>query len=219
MLAEYYSEKSEYNKVSKGRKDSILQLLHGAKGGKTVLDIGCGEGVLGLSIKKATGAAVYGVDISSSAIEKAKNILDAAFCADIERNEPWQKEITEVSYDYILMSEVLEHLFFPEHLLSQIKELAHKNTEIIITVPNILFWKNRLRILRGHFEYTPSGLMDRGHIHFFSWQALQDIVQSEGYHLIETSHHVPTRGTKWLGRFFPGLFAYQFIVKIKRNEN
>jgi hypothetical protein len=40
-----------------------------------------------------------------------------------------------------------------------------------------------------------------------------------GYKIVDQYHHIPTRGTKRIGKLFPGLFAYQFITKIKKNEN
>jgi len=107
---------------------------------------------------------------------------------------------------------------FPEKILEKVKKLAQADTEIIITVPNILFWKNRLKIFLGKFDYEDEGLMDRGHIHFFSWKSFCDIIWKNGLELIEIKNHIPTRGSKFLGGVFPGLFSYQFIVRLKKKK-
>ncbi|MBI4812184.1 methyltransferase domain-containing protein [Candidatus Falkowbacteria bacterium] len=127
-------------------------------------------------------------------------------------------KIIDTEYDTVIISEVLEHLFYPEKLLKKIKQIVVPETDIIITVPNPLFWKNRLKIFLGYFEYEKEGLMDRGHIHFFSWASLREMVKESGYSIVGTYHHFPTRGTRWLGKLLPGLFAYHFIVKIRENE-
>ncbi len=213
-LSEYYTEKPTYTKVSSGRMRGILTLL-GTLPGKTFLDVGCGAGEVGRSIKERASARVFGVDVSQGAVDEARRVLDGAWVCDVAAEKTLPQEALMQTYDAVILSEVLEHLLLPEDLLRSLRSLG---VPIIITVPNVLFWKNRLRILMGHFEYTETGLMDRGHIHFFSWQGLQTAISESGYRVDAVAHHVPTRGTALLGSWFPGLFAYQFIVRIIPNE-
>jgi len=216
MYTNYYL-KNKYNKVSRGRRNGITQLVNDKA--KFILDIGCGKGILGEAIKKEKKVVVYGVDISPTAIEEAKDKIDKAFCVDIEKDlKNWPSEVKNKKSDIIIISEVLEHLFYPEKLLENIKKLSHRETEIIITVPNVLFWKNRLKILFGHFDYKNEGLMDRGHIHFFTWESLQSLLWQTGYHIISKNNFIPTRGTKLLGKLFPGFFSYQFILLTSTNK-
>lgn len=213
----YYENKQEYSKISRGRKDGIYQLL-GRRKQIRILDIGCGRGLLGSMLKKDFQAQVHGVDISVEAIKAAQKNLDGAWQMDLEADE-WPAEVVNTKYDALIISEVLEHLFYPESLLEKIKQIIVSKTEIIITVPNLLFWKNRLKIFFGYFEYENEGFMDRGHIHFFSWVGLRKMIKGVGYSIVGTRHYFPTCGTRWLGRLLPGLLAYQFIIKIKKNEN
>lgn len=212
-FASYYSQKS-YHKIGAGRKSGILRLL-GDYSGKKILDVGCGEGVLGAMLKEEKKVLIHGIDISDEEIEKAKKVLDEAYCVDIETVTAWPEKIREQKYDVIILTEVLEHILFPEKIVRRLKELSDKKTGVIITVPNVLFWKNRLSIFLGRFDYTEQGLMDRGHIHFFSWESLQKMLKDEGYTITETAHHFPTRFARPFARFFPGLFAYQFILKCR----
>lgn len=209
-LADYYSQKAVYNKISRGRLQGILTLA-GDLSGKKVLDIGCGGGELGREIKKHyPQVKVFGVDVSPAAVVEAEKFLDGAALVDLEQDQG-HPFLTE-KYDLIVISEVLEHLFRPEDLLIKVKQF---NCPIIITIPNLLFWKNRLNLLRGYFDYTDTGLMDRGHIRFFSLTGLKRLVEGLNYEVMGESHRVPTRGTKWLAKFWPGLFAHNFIIKIK----
>ncbi|MFH1744861.1 MAG: class I SAM-dependent methyltransferase [bacterium] len=216
MENNYYQNKKGY-KINKFRRNAILKLL-----GKRnlVLDVGCGEGFLGEEIKKKTSAVVYGIDVAESVVDLAKNKLDEVFCSDIEKNiDSWPENIKTKKFDIIIVSEVLEHLFYPEKLLDDLRKVLKKDGEIIITVPNILFWKNRIKILFGIFDYKESGLMDRGHIHFFTWQSLKKMLGQGNFTIVEIKNHVPTRYTKFFGCCFPGMFAYQFIIKVKLNED
>lgn len=210
QLGEYYEEKAVYKKVSRGRLTGILALAGDLKG-KKVLDLGCGAGEVGVELKKR-GAIVHGLDISPAAVEQAAANLDGAAVFDFETND-WPSLVDGQNYDLIVVSEVLEHLFAPAEALKKIKQKF--SCPLIVTVPNVLFWKNRLKIFFGSFEYAETGLMDRGHIHFFTFKSLKRVVNEAGYKIVATSHHTPTRGSKSLAKIWPGLFSYQFIVRLE----
>lgn len=215
-ITEHYAEK-KYEKMSKGRRDGLLALL-GDFSGKRILDIGCANGALGVILKDVHACTITGIDVSPEAGEKAKEVLDHVHIFDIEDDQAWPAELEKEKYDIVIISEVLEHLFAPEVLLRKVRAFASPSTDVIVTIPNILFWKNRLNILRGNFEYTERGLMDRGHIHFFSWKSFGDMITQENFRIVDVAHHVPTRGTQFLSRYFPGLFAHNFIVKLRKHS-
>jgi len=49
---------------------------------------------------------------------------------------------------------------------------------VLIAVPNTLEWRTRLRFLRGQFDYADSGILDRTHLRFFTWQtAARELVE------------------------------------------
>ncbi len=216
MIEQYYDQKVDYDKIGNGRRRGIEKLI-GPIDGLIILDIGCGRGHLGAMLKKRGSVKVFGVDISNDAIGEAKQVLDGAYIANLE-SDAIPSEIMSQHFDFIVISEVLEHLFFPEKLLQKIKPIVDTNTKILITVPNLLFWKNRLQILLGNFDYTASGLMDRGHIHFFSWGSLSKMLESGGLKILDIAHNIPTGGTQFLGHLWPGLFAYQFILVAKYED-
>jgi 2-polyprenyl-3-methyl-5-hydroxy-6-metoxy-1,4-benzoquinol methylase len=215
-LNEHY-QPYHYSRMNHGRKKAILKLI-GPAVNQTILDVGCSGGYLGEAVKEKMTCKFYGIDISHQAVALAQKVLDGAWQLNLEEDfSQWPAELKAKPYDLIVVSEVLEHLFEPENLLSKLSKLSKPDKQIIITVPNLLFWKNRIKIFLGRFNYTNQGLMDRGHIHFFTWASLKSLINNADYCLLAVENYCPA--FKWLGRIWPGLFAYQFIIKISSVKN
>jgi len=213
--ARFYKAKSKFYRMNAVRKKYILDLIPGNV--STVLDIGCGSGELA-SVLKNRGINVIGIDISEEALSEAKEFLLESFCFNLEA-EKWPEELIVQKFDLIIASEVIEHLFDPGSFLRKIKKLLFSNGKIIITTPNFLFWKNRLKMFLGKFGYEKEGLLDFGHIRFFTRQTLKDMVEKEGFKIEKEKNFYPNlyfRHMNWLGDILPGLFAYQLIVLLSR---
>ena len=71
----FYAKKDVYYQ---GARKELLPYF--PKGGKTALDVGCGEGWFGSGLKQTFDAEVWGVDISESSIAIAENNLRIAGC-------------------------------------------------------------------------------------------------------------------------------------------
>jgi len=41
--------------------------------------------------------------------------------------------------------------------------------KLIMVVPNVMNWRNRWKLLLGKFEYAESGIMDKTHLHFYTF--------------------------------------------------
>jgi SAM-dependent methyltransferase len=217
MGFEKYYNGREYTRVGGFRRKAVLAAID--RQNPSILDIGCSDGELGALIKEAKGGSVFGIDISRSSIARAKERLDQAFVLDIESDpETWPAELKSKTFDYVIISEVLEHLLEPEKLLRAARVFMDKDSELIVTIPNLLFWKNRLKIMLGRFEYEEKGLMDHGHIHIFTWKTIQAALAGTGFELIDRCFHLPTRGTRKIGNLLPGLFAFQFLIKARKKR-
>jgi 2-polyprenyl-3-methyl-5-hydroxy-6-metoxy-1,4-benzoquinol methylase len=216
-INQYYRERSNY-KIGGGRLRHILELLPPPP--QTILDVGCGAGDLARELKEK-GYVVDGLDVSDSAIGEATPYLRRGYVADLSSNV-LPDDLKGKRYDLIIASEVLEHTFAPEEVLMRLASLLNENGRVLITVPNFLFWKVRLQVLRGEFRYEKrGGLLDYGHIRFFTYQYAKEVFSLSGFEIEKNHHFYPNlyeRGLTRLGNIFPSLFAYQFIFLLKRGK-
>ncbi|MDP3792311.1 MAG: class I SAM-dependent methyltransferase [bacterium] len=206
----HYQDKGVNYGIAHTRLKRILELVGGVSGQK-VLDIGCARGYVGSKIK-AMGNYVVGVDISEPAIREAIRVLDKTYVFDLESLWPDFGH----KFDLAILPEILEHVFDPVEVLKKVFSSLADGGEIIITTPNILLWTNRIKIMFGKFEYTDQGLMDFGHIRFLTYKYLNKILKDSGFRLEKENHIIfPGKLTKFL-KFWPSLFATQFIIKAKK---
>lgn len=142
-----------------------------------VLDIGCGTGTLGKSLKQGTKCEVIGVTYSHSEAAFARQWLDLVLVRDL--NNFGTSELG--AFDCIVCSHILEHLYYPENLLIKLKHNLTPSGILIVALPNVVHWKQRLQFLRGRFRYTDGGLMDRTHFRFFDWQTALELLEKHGF--------------------------------------
>jgi len=102
--------------------------------GKRILDIGCGSGALTYLISQK-GGMVIGVDVLDGAIkfarEKTKNIRNIGFIKASACHLPFKNDC----FDYVVSSDVIEHLEEPDKMLAEIKRVYNGNGKVVITTP------------------------------------------------------------------------------------
>ncbi|MGO9138325.1 MAG: class I SAM-dependent methyltransferase [Syntrophales bacterium] len=101
---------------------------------RTILDIGCGEGVFSQEIKEKNNREVWGIEIISQCAEKAKKILDRVMVGDIEIDD---FDLPNHYFDCIICNDVLEHLKDPWSVLRRLKNSLKKDGSLIASIPNI----------------------------------------------------------------------------------
>ncbi len=210
----FYNNKYTVYGINPVRLKHILDLV--PRDATKILDLGCGRGVLAQHLV-ADSRTVVGTDISEQALAAAAEYTDEQYCFDLSDPE-WPHELTEQTFDCIIAAELLEHVFEPEALLRRLSTLLSADGVIIITTPNVLFISNRLKMLFGIFEYKEWGLMDRGHVHFFTPPSFRNMIKKINFTIVQQHNYYPTifkNHSRILGLLFPNLFAYQIIATIK----
>lgn len=203
-----------------------------------MLDVGCGAGGPYAQALARQAGLYAGVDLSRSALlQRGRGGLQG-LQADLERPLPFAPG----SFDAAVCFEVLEHLFDPAALLSDIHRVLKPGGILIASVPNIAHLPQRLRLLGGKFVAGGHpGTADTPwcdpHIRFFTVRSLHDLLARSGFRVIElagtstaflTSMPVISvalaralgrervrRASAWfepLGRLWPALFAGHLIV-------
>ena len=131
----YSDEEIAYFKL----KASLLyletaKLLH-SMAGKTLLDVGCGEGWI-MDKFFQSGISVTGLDFSSFALRKFHPHLLQFFEQGNIYDALREKSKQQVTFDVIVCANVLEHVVDPAELLSIMRNLMHASSLLIIIVPN-----------------------------------------------------------------------------------
>lgn len=186
---------------------------------RRLLDVGCGDGTLGRAIKAEWAATVVGITHSEEEAARARSGLDQVVVADLETYDPAPLG----KFDAVVCSHVLEHLSRPERWLKALQACFAAGGTLVVALPNVLFWRQRLRFLRGHFRYTAGGLMDSTHLRFFDWETARALVTDAGYTLRDQAADGGFPGSRLLGparapldslatRLAPGLFGFQFLL-------
>jgi len=149
------------------RYDSLIPLDT-----RTVLDVGCGRG--------GNAAWLHGKGIAVDAISWNRDDLKAVrpFCRramlwDLNDGLP---EIGSEFYDGIICSHLLEHIAYPEKLLCDLRRVLVPGGFLVIIVPNLLFWSDRLKLLRGRWEYQSSGTFDYTHVRWYTVASMHKLV-------------------------------------------
>lgn len=131
--------------------------------GSRVLDIGCSSGHLGQVLINEKQCEVVGLDIDAPDVKLAQKGLTAAYVRSIEHDE-----ISDLGkFDVAIFADVLEHLLDPVGALNKAKAQLKKGGRIVFSIPNMSHLYVRLQVLEGYLEYSPIGVLDRTHLHYY----------------------------------------------------
>jgi len=145
--------------------------------GKTVLDIGCGEGMLPAMIASAGAESVTGVDYSKEAVENAVerfNMHNLFFVTDDYKN-------IEGHFNTVTMQGVLEHLDNPWDELDHILSTYVKDGGSVVTSsPSFLNPRGYVWMTLSKLFNVPMSLTD---LHFICPFDMKKFCDSKGYTL------------------------------------
>jgi SAM-dependent methyltransferase len=136
--------------------------------GRTLLDVGCGEGVF-LSAARDAGFEVWGLDFDRVNIANAKKRygLKRIFPLSVEAFCRTKR----MRFDLVTFYEVLEHMENPKVFLGQVRRLLKPGGRMVLSCPN----RNRtLDSMRGG-DFPPN------HLTRWSASALRHFVESNGF--------------------------------------
>lgn len=152
---------------------------------RRALDVGCGTGNFGRSVKALCSAEVWGVDISEDCIRTAAQVLDKAFCADIAGR---LRLLPDNYFDTIFFNDVLEHLADPYTLLEGIASKLVRDGTVIASIPNLRHHKVLYEMLvKKDFRYAGAGVTDKTHLRFFTRKSMVRMFEGAGYRIIDVT--------------------------------
>jgi len=150
-----------------------------------VLDIGCGCGANASALKEQCRTArVVGVEPSQRAVDLAARACDEVFHGTFDE---WARTArSEVRFDALVLSDVLEHVADPIPFVRSIAALPSLSGALwIVSVPNYAVWYNRIQTLLGVQHYGWSGLWDRTHLRFYTRRTVRELLEYCGLSIVD----------------------------------
>ena len=164
------------------RFPAIAKVWGDLKRPKTVLDFGCGNGVLTYWLwSNGFGEQIVGTDISRTGIESARKDF-ARPGLTFEQMEQFEKEQHEC-FDVLISSHVLEHIDQPELTL---RKMLPKAEWLVLEVPlERCLWPALLARLRGKSRRDNP----LGHVNFWDKQRFRQFLKDEGLLMVRDYHY------------------------------
>ncbi len=197
-----------------------------------ILDLGCSSGHLSEQLRKL-GHTVVGVDVVE--LDGVHDRVDQFVAADLALGIP---DTVGRDFDLVLAADVLEHVPEPELLLRGAAELLGPRGTMIACVPNISHWYPRSRVAAGRFAYERRGILDRGHLRFFTRKTFRSMAQDCGFVVTRAAavgvpfevlerggsgapRNVLLRGAQRVDKLatatWPTMFGYQLLFELTKH--
>ena len=193
---------------------------------KRVLEVGCAVGYLSEFLTVHRGCRVTGIEINPDAARAALAHCETVIVSDVENGA---LERASGPFDVVIFADVLEHLRDPWTTLRRSRHLLTDRGYVLISVPNVVHWETRCAFLAGRFNYTLNGTLDNTHLRFFTHRTAVELIRNAGFDI--EVFDVVFRGPRYwkqnfyrrwerpinyvVRRFLRGLFAFQFVYKIR----
>lgn len=190
-MTKKYQEYTEYTRyVDFKRIDFIVQSIrnHFNRTNLKGLDLGCGKGNVTVPLA-SLGYNMIGIDISSDNIKvaKVKQITkdNPTFLIGDAENFVLEKG----DFDFVVCSEVLEHLKHPENALNSINEVLKEGGLLIVTVPN---GYGPYSLIFDHFRNVVSlafpKIRPSPHVQTFTLFKICNRIKKAGFEVLNVKH-------------------------------
>ena len=130
-----------------------------------LLDVGCGEGAFGKSVRdKFPNCEVWGAEISPAAADIAATRLHI-----VKQGDFLEGVFPQGHFDVITMNDSLEHMVDTQAVLAKVRNLLKPGGALIVSFPNVRYYQNlRDLVFRNDWQYQDFGILDRTHYRFFT---------------------------------------------------
>jgi SAM-dependent methyltransferase len=222
------TEKYAWKEIPDSSHDVIRRRIRALAPGLKLLDLGAAGGHLGRAVRDRC-AFLAGVEPDADLPASAKAGYDDWRTADALSAGDWN-----APFDVVVCADVLEHLPQPDALLERIHGWLKPEGLLLASIPNVANASVRFALLLGRFPYAERGILDRGHLHFYTRSSARRFLEDARFVVRDVEPtampyelafpglaHTPLAGTvrglaRASARLWPTLFGYQFVFEAVR---
>jgi 2-polyprenyl-3-methyl-5-hydroxy-6-metoxy-1,4-benzoquinol methylase len=183
-----------------------------------LLDVGCHSGAFGAALlEERPHLELVGIEPAAEAAERARRL----YARVIHGTFPDGLHPGTTGFDCVVFNDVLEHMIDPWAALRATKPVLNgPESRVLASIPNIRHADVIADIaLRGRFDYTEDGTLDRTHLRFFTKRSIIAMFTEAGFEIelikpinVGVLAGRPARYVKRFGRIGRELAALQFAV-------
>ena len=170
-----------FNHRGYGTHQAIIELV-GV--GATVLDVGCASGYLMENLRRTKNCHCVGIEPNPVAAGRASalgfDVITSTAIDALAARRKWGDQ-----FEHIIFGDVLEHMTEPNSVLEQCRSLLSPNGTVIVSLPNIVSLRARMRIACGIWRYEEMGICDRTHLRFFTIRTGRELLAEAGYAIFD----------------------------------
>src|SRR5467141_112527 len=173
----------------------------------TVLDLGCGDGLLLKYLKQTRNARGYGIDIADAnvlaCVKNGVNVIQS----DLERG---LAGFDAGSFDCVILSQTLQAVRRTEEILL---EMLRVGREAIVSFPNFGRWDVRLQIALGRMPVSPElpyEWYNTPNVHLFTIADFESFCSGHGIRNLERVALNRGRPVRTFANFFGSVAVYRF---------
>lgn len=158
-------------------------LLRKIRPGSRVLECGCARGYMTRFMKEELHCQVCIVEYNEEDFQTAMAYAEDGFRGNLEENA-WCEYYANQRFDAIMFADVLEHLRNPQEVLQRAAALLKDDGMVAASIPNVGHDDILINLMNNRWNYTPLGLLDDTHIHFWAQKNLDDLFESSGLRIV-----------------------------------
>jgi SAM-dependent methyltransferase len=179
---DHYSERwAEYRQLRPDldlRERKVLEMLRAGPLAGRVLDIGCGDALLGKHLCCHPGVEYVGLDVSSRTLELAAANLDDCQDYTLVQGDARTLAFGPDYFDVLIMGELIEHFQFPRLITAEARRVARPGSRAIVTTPNYASLCHRVGLLlRGRIAFDVEE-----HVRLFTYRSFKEFLVANGFH-------------------------------------
>lgn len=162
--------------------DKLLTSHLPSLAGTRLFDLGCGNGSVAAHFA-SQGCEVAGVDPSTEGIKQANQEYPDL---QLRVGSGYDNlSATFGTFPAVISLEVIEHVYSPRDFAATLINLLEPGGVAVISTPYHGYIKNLALAVTGKMDSHFTALWDHGHIKFWSFKTLGQLLREAGFHQIE----------------------------------